>query len=161
MSILKCIHIFLISLYPYPTSFSLGWKKLILEFCTEVGRRNPSKEATPFCSINEKIVRLLTSLRKEARVILIWLRCKSSLWAVCCWFNWKVGNWTICFWRQISSSGNKLPALCWCLLADIMLLYLWIERWWFPKHFRLIYLLPFDMVLSKVILFCLINAKSW
>jgi len=66
MSILRYIHIFLILPYLYPASFSPGRKKLVLEFCTEVERRNLSKETTPLHSVNTKTVGLSTSPRKVA-----------------------------------------------------------------------------------------------
>ena len=65
MPILRYIHIFLILLCPYPASFSLDWKKLILEFCTLGERRNLSKETTLPPSTNGKTIGLLTSRRKE------------------------------------------------------------------------------------------------
>ena len=64
MPILRYTYIFLILRYPYPASFSPNLKKLVLEFCTEVERRNPSKETTSHHSATKKTIGLLTSLRK-------------------------------------------------------------------------------------------------
>ena len=66
MLVLRYTHIFLIPLDPYPASFSPGWKKFIIEFCTEIERRNPSEDITSLHSVNGKTVGLSTSPRKVA-----------------------------------------------------------------------------------------------
>ena len=66
MPILRYIHIFLILLYPYPALFCPGLRKLILEFCTAVKKKDPSKETTSLHSANGKTVEISTSPRKVA-----------------------------------------------------------------------------------------------
>ena len=59
-------YIYLSILCTYPASFSPGWKQLVLEFCTEGVRKNPSKDTTSLHFANGKTVELSTSPRKVA-----------------------------------------------------------------------------------------------
>jgi len=63
---LRYIHVFLIFIYPCTASSSPCWTKLVLEFCPEVERKNPSKEATLLRYTNGKTEGISTSPTKVA-----------------------------------------------------------------------------------------------